>query len=378
MKKITLLIASLFAGASTLDAKYAEEILNPLITTNSGVIPQIEKKLALQIDLAVGKILDFETEGKTPAQIEAPLFRALILKNALKQRGKINTHFIPEFLLNNSDSFKGLITYVTNQTTTSFLFQFHKVLNQNPADLGSLLVNEVYKCEQILQELSGKTLDTNEQKVVELVNLELMQLKLLQDYLNNTDGDARATQDCLKQLKETGVQKATILRQLTPFLLLAAAGGAVYVATHHGEYIAQLAMDMYNKTGQFILAHSPEALQNFGAKTVDLGSSALGGAGNLASSAASGTSAIAKSVWNSVPTIEAATAMVKALPGMVTSVEYKALAQLIEKITESGLVTPSDQVLINKVAVGGAVSSNEMTAMNRLTAIISDGSVKVQ
>lgn len=311
MKKITLLIASFIAGVSTLEATYAEEIFTPDEISSGAIKPKELPK----INTAVAGIMDFKTEGKTPAQIQSPLFKALVVENAINLEDKEIRLFLPQFLLSGTDNFKGLITHVTNNKSKSitFLQQFYTIFNTDKRHLDTLLMTEIYSCEQALASFVGQTLDTNEQDVMELATLELIQLKLLQNFLNDTRGSDKATQDCLEQLKLYSVQKATLLRRLTPFLIFAAVGGAAYVVQQHGDYIGQLAMDMFKKTGQFIVERTG----------YDIGALATGAASNIAE----GTSAIAQSLWNRVPTAAAAKAMVAALPGMVASVEYKALAQ---------------------------------------------------
>ena len=53
------------------------------------------------------------------------------------------------------------------------------------------------------------------------------------------------------------------------------------------------------------------------------------------------------------------------------------LAQLIEKITDSGLVTRNDQETINTAAKSGEVTPNDAAALNRLTSMITQGAIKV-
>ena len=319
MKKITLLIVSLVAGAKTLDAKYAKQIFTT--TTKDSTISQDWET----VDKRLTEIIDFKPEDKTPSQIQTPLFRALIVKNASDlAKGQIKSplskHVISQILLNNIDSFKSFITYVTNQSRDSSLLQFHKIFNAKRIDLNTLLLNEIMTCKEAIDSLSNRTLDTDEENVLELVTLEHIQLQLLAVYLTNSDGSIQETKDCLKQLKVYSVEKITLLRRLTPFLLLAAAGGVTYLAHNHGDYIAQLAMQTFNNIGQFIIdktGYDVGSMMNSAGSAMASGASAMG----------SGTSAIAQSLWNRIPTLEAAKAMISALPEMVPAVEYKALAQ---------------------------------------------------
>jgi hypothetical protein len=125
-------------------------------------------------------------------------------------------------------------------------------------------------------------------------------------------------------------------------LLLAAAGGATYLAHNHGDYIAQLAMETFNNIGQFIVektGYNVGAMVNSAGNAIASGTSAFG----------SGASAIAQSLWNGIPTLEAAKAMIGALPDTVSSIEYKAIAQsVLDSTTSRWLELP----LWQKVGVG--------------------------
>jgi hypothetical protein len=307
MKKITLLIASLFATISALNAEYVEKAFT------ESFLEKRNTHNVKKLDAALAEIMNYNTEGKTPAQIERALFRALVIENTLILHNAIDPIFLSEFLVSDIDSFESLIGHLVNQPRANFLVQFYQVFNAMPnkPDLSERLQKRKEICTKAVEMFNNKTLNKNEKSILELAKLELFQIQFLDNYLNPTGGSAQRAAICLEQLKRHSTQQASLLRKLTPFLILTAACGTVYVIHHYGDYIAQLATKTYNNVGNFILAHTPDTIYNFA--TVASGSS---------SSVMQGFNAIAKSLWNGVPTTIAARAMLSALSKITIPFDY--------------------------------------------------------
>lgn len=315
MKKITLLIVSIFTIMTELNAKYTEELFT---VDPTGLTPKELKR----VDTLVEKILTYKTPTITPttqpAEITAAVpdmtahfFQTLVLVNCMSLAHlPEQPRFVYNFLNQDIGNFKALVAYVASNKkgAAEFLNHFRIVYNTETTQLKKLLTLEIESCNFALRSFESKENlgEANKETITRLVNIEREQLETLQIFLeDNIEADA-----CVTTLRELNAKQISMLKKLTPFLIIAATGGAVYLYQNYGDYIANLATQFLGTVSQFASDHTPDMLRGTGSAIQEGASSALGwGQEKLSSAVSYLPSMPSLPSWSSTELIETAKSM---------------------------------------------------------------------